>query len=456
MTDEPTGIDTGWTDTPDEPGHEPGQRSSSPQPHPGGFAAHGDDHAAGSYPTFGATQPTADPAWDPNAPVWSYDHPVDGSQEAPIGSAFGSGSRNSAGARSVLVVAVIAALIGGLVGGLVVSRKNDQRARPLVFGANTSKIARAGDVQSILARVEPAVVAINTQAVGLDFFLAPTPQQGAGTGFVVDANGIIVTNNHVIAGAQTIKVTFPDGSKSLTARVLGKDPTADLAVLKVDETGLSSVTLGDSDKLQVGDDVIAIGNALALPGGPTVTRGIISAKNRTIQAGGDSGSAVERLEGVLQTDAAINPGNSGGPLVNAAGEVIGINTAVAGEGQNIGFAIAITQARSTIDQLRQGKTPVSPFLGVQTTDLPQSQASQLGVDKGAVVVAVTAGSPAENAGLERGDVIVELDGKPVDSAEAVGRIVKTHKPGDQVTIVVVRGGNRQSLRAKIGARPGSS
>jgi S1-C subfamily serine protease len=399
------------------------------------------DHAASTYPSgpqFEAPAWLDEPVGLPADEVRAADTPPPG--PSPL--------------RAVIIAALVGALVSG---GLVALIRDRDRpsGRPIVFNGNTSKVARAGDIQEILSKVEPAVVAVNTQAATLDFFLQPVPQQGAGTGFVVDPDGVIVTNNHVIAGAQNIKVTFADGNRTLDARVLGRDPSADLAVLKVDATGLNAVTLGDSDKLEVGDDVIAIGNALALPGGPTVTRGIISAKNRTIQAGGN-GEPIERLEGVLQTDAAINPGNSGGPLVNAAGEVIAINTAIAGEGQNIGFAIAITQARSIIDQLRQGKTPTQPFLGVQTATLSQSQKAQLGVNDGAIVVEVTPGSGAENAGMERGDVIVEMDGKKVSTADDVGKVVRGHKPGDRIDIVVLRNGNnRVTLQARIGQRVGS-
>jgi len=411
--------------------------------------APGPERFSSAYPDAASVQRGESPA-----PSWAGD-PWDPRPAAPNAPDAPVTSDAAPAHRALLAPIVIAALIGALVsGGIVALRRDSVSSRNVVFKANTSKLPRSGDVQAILAKVEPAVVAINTQATGLDFFLQPVPQQGAGTGFVVDPNGIIVTNNHVIAGAQNIKVTFAIGNRSLTARVLGRDASADLAVLKVDATGLSAVTLGDSDKLQVGDDVIAIGNALALPGGPTVTRGIISARNRTIDAGGTNGEPQERLDGVLQTDAAINPGNSGGPLVNAAGDVIGINTAIAGEGQNIGFAIAISQARTTIDQLRQGRTPVQPFLGVQTRDVTPALKDQLGltVDEGALVVDVTSGSAADSAGVQRGDVIVEVDGSKVTGADDVGRTVRSHKPGDKITLDVVRNGNHMTLHVTIGQR----
>ena len=327
------------------------------------------------------------------------------------------------------------ALVAGLVVAAVKDDDNSSAGRPLTFSSNTSKIARTGDVQEILAKVEPAVVAIRTRTLSLGDLFKPVPGQGAGTGFVIGSDGVIVTNNHVIAGAQSIEVVFADDRK-MPARVIGRDPTTDLAVMKVDASDLPVATLGDSEALKVGDDVIAIGNALALEGGPTVTRGIVSAEDRTITA--ENGT---RLEHVIQTDTAINPGNSGGPLVNSAGEVVGINTAVAGDAQNIGFSIAINAAKPIIEELRQGTTRTRPFLGVKMFTLTPSIAQELGIktDSGALVADVTAGSGAEVAGLGNGDVITSIDGKEVKAAEDVTSAVSTHKPGDEIKVTYRRG-----------------
>jgi len=344
-------------------------------------------------------------------------------------------------------------VVGALVAGLVVAAFKDDKAAPgraLNFSNNTSKIARAGDIQEILAKVEPAVVAIRTRTLSLGDFLRPVPGEGAGTGFVISSDGAIVTNNHVVAGAQTIEVVFADDRK-MPARVLGRDPTTDLAVMKVDASDLPVATLGDSAALKVGDDVIAIGNALALEGGPTVTRGIVSAEDRSITA--ESGT---RLEHVIQTDTAINPGNSGGPLVNSAGEVVGINTAVAGDAQNIGFAVAIDKALPIIDTLKTGQTPEQPFLGLSTVSLTPFIQRQLGlgISKGAVVANVTPGSGAELAGLAEGDVITRMAGHDIESADDVSTTVADHKPGDEVEITVVRGGSTLTVTARIGRRAG--
>jgi S1-C subfamily serine protease len=349
------------------------------------------------------------------------------------------------------VAAATGALVGALVAGLVVAATRDDKSSPgrsLAFSSNSSKITRTGDIQEILSKVEPAVVSIRTRTLSLGDFLKPVPGEGAGTGFIIGSDGVIVTNNHVVTGAQSIEVVFADDRK-MPARVLGKDPTTDLAVVKVDASGLPTATLGDSDALKVGDDVVAIGNALALEGGPTVTRGIVSAENRTITA--ENGV---RLEHVIQTDTAINPGNSGGPLVNSAGEVVGINTAVAGDAQNIGFSIAISPAKPIIDELRQGTVRTRPFLGVKMFSLTPAIANELGLktDKGALVADVTAGSGAELAGLRNGDVITAIDGKEVKAAEDVTSAVGAHKPGDQIKVTYRRGDDTTEADVKLGEK----
>ena len=267
---------------------------------------------------------------------------------------------------------------------------------------------------------------------------------GAGTGFVISADGVIVTNNHVIEGAGgDIEVTFTDGT-SERAEVLGTSADNDLAVLKVNATGLPFAELGDSEALQVGDEVIAIGNALALEGGLSVTRGIISAKERTVPE--QNGA---RLYSVLQTDAAINPGNSGGPLVNSEGEVVGINTAIADpqEAQNVGFAISIDSAKSVIEDLRQGKEVKTAFLGVETEEVTPAVANQLDLetDSGVVIVNVTSDSAADDAGLEDEDVIIAVGGTEVTSPDQLAAADPEVRPGRQ--------GRRPDRARRLGARP---
>ena len=215
-------------------------------------------------------------------------------------------------------------------------------------------------VHDLVVAVRPAIVAIHTTLTETNVFGQQIEGEAAGSGFVLSADGYVVTNNHVVDGASDITVTLDDGSTE-TAELVGADPRSDLAVLHIDRTDLTPLALGDSDKIQVGDPVVAIGNALDLGAEPTVTGGLISAKDRTITE--PNGSVLVDL---IQTDAAISPGNSGGPLLDMTGHVVGINTAVAGQGQNIGFAIAINRANDLIEQLRNGEVPQHALLGVTT------------------------------------------------------------------------------------------
>jgi putative serine protease PepD len=265
-----------------------------------------------------------------------------------------------------------------------------------------------------------------------------TEGQAAGTGFVLTADGYIVTNNHVIDGATDITVDFSDGSE-VSAEVVAADPNSDLAVLKVDRSDLTPLPLGSSDDLQVGEQVVAIGNALDLSGEPTVTTGIVSATGRYLTEPNGA-----RLVNLIQTDTAINPGNSGGPLLNMNGEVVGINTAVAGRAQNVGFAIAIDPARRMIDDLRQGDVPDHALLGVTT----QPNADGDGVE----VVEVTPGSAADNAGLEAGDVISAVDERAIEQPDDLGVAIAERRPGEEITIRYDRDGSGAETTAVLGAR----
>lgn len=358
---------------------------------------------------------------------------------------------------------VVGALVGGATaGGVYLATQDNASNRTVVLerrapatSHSTSVIAQPQDVQAIIQKVEPAVVAIRTGAAVDSGLFSPGGglTGGAGTGFVISPDGVIVTNDHVVEGSGgRIEVTFSDG-RSKPASALGMSPDNDLAVLKVDGSNLPTVKLGSSEKLAVGDDVIAIGNALALEGGLSVTRGIISAKGRTVPE--DNGTV---LVNMLQTDAAINEGNSGGPLVNAAGEVVGINTAIAGGSQNIGFAIAMDTAKPVIDDLRQGKSVRTGFLGVETTDVTPAIVNQLKLttQSGALVVRVTAGSGAAKAGVRANDVIISVDGKKVSRADDLGALVRQHRPGDHVQLTIERAGTDQKLDVTLGERPQSA
>jgi putative serine protease PepD len=280
-------------------------------------------------------------------------------------------------------------------------------------------------VKAILAKVEPAVVDIQSRAArGV----------GEGTGVVVNAaEGLILTNAHVVEGGREVTVTAPTDKQARTATVIGADAERDIAVLKVDSAGLVGAELGRSADVQVGDDVVAIGNALGLRGDPSVTRGIVSGLGRS----------VGNLTGMVQTDAAINPGNSGGPLVNSSGQVIGINTAIAGQAQNIGFAIPIDTARSIIDRLVSGQAAgPAGFLGVSTAAADDGS-------PGAVVAEVSPGSPAANAGIEVGDRIVAVDGQAVPGPAELRGVVQARSPDQTVKVTVVRGGQEKTFDVKL-------
>ncbi|MEY2417613.1 MAG: hypothetical protein QOG90_293 [Actinomycetota bacterium] len=365
--------------------------------------------------------------------------------------------------RAAMSLLLVAALIGGLLGGGIVALANrdDNNGTNVSFAPGTNLKLRSGalDVQSVLAKAEPAVVSIETDGfVRQDGFFGPTVSRvrGAGTGMVISSDGEILTNNHVIEGAQKITVTFTGDKSPRDADLVGADAVNDVAIVKVrNASGLKTVTLGNSSNLEVGDDVIAIGNALALVGGNTVTRGIVSALNRSID------DPSENLSHLIQTDAAINAGNSGGPLVNAKGEVVGMNTVVIrGDGsgatvESIGFAIAIDSIKPLIDRLRSGAPAAgAPFIGVASVSLTPDLKSQLGVpvDKGAVVQDVTAGSPAENAGLQVGDVVVDFHGKSIGSSVDLVRAVHDTKAGDKVSFTYYRGDTKHDGTLTIGSR----
>jgi len=354
--------------------------------------------------------------------------------------------------RNWVWAAIVGAVIGALVaGGLVAAFGRNTTTRTTTsFGPNSSKLVTS-DVQSVLAKVQPGVVNVRTQGFSQNEFFQPTPEQGAGTGMVITPDGDVLTNAHVIAGATNIRVTLTTDNKSYDAVLLGSDPTADVAVIKLQgASNLKTVTLGRSSSMRVGDDVVAIGNALALPGGPTVTHGIVSALDRTIDAEN------ERLEHLIQTDAAINPGNSGGPLSNSAGEVIGMNTAVAGQAQNIGFAIAMDTVKPIAEQLKAGKgtAKAGAFLGVTSVTVTPDIAQRLGLSatSGALVQDVTPGSAADNAGLRSGDVIVKFGNDTISSSDDLGAAVRKHQPGDKVDVTYQRGNQRQTTTVTLGSR----
>jgi serine protease Do len=269
-------------------------------------------------------------------------------------------------------------------------------------------------------------------------------QQSLGTGFIIDKDGFILTNNHVVEKADEIKVKFSD-EKEMIAKVIGRDPKTDIALIKVEsDKSFTPLPMGDSDKLDVGEWVVAIGNPFGL--GNTVTAGIVSAKYRHLGAGS--------YDNFIQTDASINPGNSGGPLLNTSGEVIGINTAIfsqSGGSIGIGFAIPINMAKDLLPQLKKGKV-VRGWLGVMIQKITPDLKEKLDLkdDKGALVADVSAGGPAAKAGIQRGDVIVAFDGKPVKDSTDLPYMVGSTAVGKSVAVDLLRKGQKKTFQVKIG------
>jgi S1-C subfamily serine protease len=348
-----------------------------------------------------------------------------------------------------IVAAVVA---GGVAFGTVKLADTDPKASPVSAAAlntpaGSGSVAAPLNVRSVVATVGPSVVAIE---IGYQAGGGQVQPVAAGSGVVISADGLVITNAHVVLLTDpsgqpltnpVITAKMSDG-KARTAAVLGVAANNDIALLRLQDTaGLVPARLGDSDAAQVGDDVVAIGNALDLGVQPTVTRGIVSAKNRSLSV-----DANLTLSDLLQTDAAINHGNSGGALSNAAGEVIGINSAGIPDAQNVGFAIAINKVKPLITQLKTGhNNPAAAavsFLGVTTEQTAQ----------GVAITGVTRGSAADAAGLRPGDVITSIDGHTVTSPADVASVMKAHKPGDSIDITVDRNGSPVNVTARLGSR----
>ena len=388
-------------------------------------------------PGSGSQPPVSGPAPKLDGPVRTVRHPT---------------------RRSPALVGFVAFLLGALVVGGVFATYafGDRRGRGQQVTSRptaTTTARRTGpapvlDIRKILDIAQPSVVSITTGSDESIF-------GGAGSGVVISADGLVLTNAHVIeSSGGKISVRFNDGVAA-TATLIGASTSDDIALLQAQRTDLTPATLGSSADLLVGDNVVAIGNALALGGDPSVTSGIVSAKDRSI----DDGQIA--LDHLIQTDAAINPGNSGGPLVNAGGEVVGINTAIIDGAQNVGFSLAIDQVEELLDDLKAGKGDVKPnpaVLGVAsvTVDdtLTDGVRSTYGVtaQAGALVTAVDADSAAADAGIEEGDVVVEVGGDAVATNEDVTGAIRSRAPGDQVSITVERQGRRRTFDVTLGPR----
>ena len=361
-------------------------------------------------------------------------------------------------------LSLVSALFGSLAGAGIV-----MAAAMLVWGvpgseqpqresADAEVIIRTTDeigfAEAVAEKVTPSVVNIGVEAVARDPFTGRLVTQvvGNGSGVIIRSDGYILTNDHVIADAETLIVSV--GVEELPATVVGRDPSSDLAVIKVERTGLPAIEFGSSDELRVGQPVVAIGSPFGLD--QSVTTGIVSALGRSSLAE-RAGAAVTAYTSLIQTDAAINPGNSGGALTDAQGRLIGINTLIqtggTAQSAGVGFAIPVDYARQIADDLIATGEAIHPFLGVSTMTISPAIAGRfdLSVDSGALVDNVSPGSPAEQAGIEAGDIIVRIGDIRVEGVEDVFAAVRSHEIGDVVAVEIVRGEERVTLRATLGS-----
>jgi putative serine protease PepD len=314
---------------------------------------------------------------------------------------------------------------------------------PVATAPATNGDEPALNVAEVLKKIQPSVVTIIALTeTGMD------QGRGTGTGVVITSDGDILTNDHVVDGADSVFVLFAGDTEPTPATVIAVDAGNDLALLHVDQTGLTPAVFADPDSIDIGDEVVAVGFALDLDGGPTVTRGIVSALNRTIVSGDGA------LDGLIQTDTAISSGNSGGPLVNTRGQVIGINTAVFQSSSevaanNVGFSISVAEALPVIEELRaqaNGQARTEGYLGVSVLDRQDG-------GLGAMIAEVSPGSPADLAGMQVDDVVIQADGSPVDGQPALVAAIRDKSPGDTIKIDVLRDGDRITLTAELIERP---
>lgn len=362
---------------------------------------------------------------------------------------------------TLIITILISALIGGLISSYVVPVYIFGNILPYpqnYFGKDVKQVINVEPqnteflVSAVAKKAMPSVVGITTESVQKDFFFGTRRANGLGTGVVVDRRGYILTNAHVVnnGNVEALNVLFDDGNKK-EAKILWSDPSLDLAVIKVDGVNVVPADLGDSDKLEVGEVAVAIGNPLGMQFERTVTSGIISGLNRSIAL-----NVNESIEGLIQTDASINPGNSGGPLLNAKGEVIGINTAKIQSGEGLGFAVPINIAKPIVDQFIEKGEFQKVYMGIKGVDVAlfeKSLGTDLSTDKGIYVVEVTSQSPAAKADLRTGDIIIGLEEKEIDTMSQLVRQLYRYRPGDTVDLKVIRNGSEKELKVKLETMP---
>ena len=362
--------------------------------------------------------------------------------------------------KLAIIIVVVIALAWLGVGAAMLGYWLDGGQQPEVSdqGSNVVISQKEADLAELVEKTSPTVVSIVTSQVsGQGFFQQEV--EGAGTGIVISEDGYILTNKHVISEARSVQVVMSDGTRHSDVTVVGSDPLNDIAFLKIKNVSdLKVATLGDSGAMRVGQDVIAIGNSLGQYQN-TVTSGIVSGLGRPVTAASSElNSRVESLTDLLQTDAAINPGNSGGPLINSAGQVVGINTAIAADAQGIGFAIPINAAKGMIRGVITNGKVEKAYLGVQYVAITPDVRTEykLSVDQGALVrsgsgSAVESNGPADEAGIKDGDIITKVNEKYVGKQGGLGSLVAEFMPGEKITLTIIRDGKEQQKTLTLGA-----
>lgn len=358
----------------------------------------------------------------------------------------------------IVIGLVILSLCGGMLGSyLFLSYYAASDSENNLIGNIVSNVTidESSAIISVAEEVSPAVVSITGVSVQQTFFGGTTESESSGTGFIVSSEGLIVTNKHVVADSADYTVYTSDGNE-YAAEIMATDPLFDIAILKIDATGLPTVELGSTDSLKVGQTVVAIGNALGQYQN-SVTTGIISGIGRVIQASDSTGTETENLDNVIQTDAAINLGNSGGPLLNIEGQVIGVNTAIDESGDSIGFAIPVDLIISALESYYESGEIVRPMLGVSYVSLNSELANSynLSVDEGAYIYsnssssAIVSGSAADAAGLKGGDIITAINGEKISGTKTLTTLISQYGVGDEVTITYIRDGAEKTATATL-------
>jgi len=380
---------------------------------------------------------------------------------------------NGVGAGKIVLVSAISAVIAALLVLLVMPAifgvnpydlvtgkvKKNQTATQVSSAAKVTNVVStsqgAADVSTIAKKVTPSIVNVNVSSTSQgNMFFPSSVQEGTGSGVIYTADGYIITNNHVVEGAQSITVTLASGTE-LKAKVIGTDPENDIAVIKIDKTGLPPITIGNSDNLVVGQLVVAVGSPLGFE--QTVTAGIISALHRNLAADSQTGQSTV-LTDLIQTDAPINPGNSGGGLCDGGAQLIGINAMIAsqsGGSVGIGFAIPANTAKRVADAIIAGKSVSHPYIGIQGQSVTSDVATQynLPVTEGAMVTSVMPGTSAEKAGLKSGDIVVSVDGKPVKTIDDLIAAVRKKNVGDKISITYYDNGTKKTADLTIQEEP---